>query len=240
MESEIDKSRNRREVESFNIATIGFWSSLAFAALLVALNVSFAIMAIQAPSTEWEGMEAYSQKFQAIAFVPQAIGLVLIPAFILMMTSIHLHTSGARKIWSLTGLAFGTASTTLLGSLYFIQVGVLLPALIHGYWQGLDQYAFANPRSIAWGLNHFAWALLGAALFSMARVFDGVGLQRWIRWLFALNGLVNISLIFAFAFELDALTLGVALLSWVIALPLAAVLVALMFRRGCTTAKRSI
>ena len=63
-----------------------------------------------------------------------------------------------------------------------------------------------------------------------AWVFEGDRLRHWIRRLFVLNGLANISLIFAFAFEIDVLTLVVAFISWVVALPIMAVLVALMFR----------
>lgn len=187
-------------------------------------------MVLLVPAVEWEGMEVYARTYRLIAFVPQAIGLVSIPALIVMLASITVYAGESRKAWSLAGLAFGTAYAALLGSLYFIQVGVLLPALKQGNWLGLDQYAFANPRSVAWGLDHFAWSLLGVALLLMAWVFEGDGFMRWIRWLFVLNGLANISLIFAFAFEIEALTFGVAFLSWVIALPITAVLVALMFR----------
>jgi hypothetical protein len=233
-------SRVLRSSKDFESHKIGFWSSLAFAMLLIALNISFAIMAFQVPTTEWAGMESYAHTYRAIAFVPQIFGLVSLPALILMLASIHIYANKSRKTWSLAGLAFGTAFAVLLGSLYFIQVGILLPALKSGNWNGLDQYAFANPRSIAWGLDHFAWSLLGAALLLMAPVFEGHGLKRWIRWLFVLNGLANISLIFAFAFELETLTLGVALLSWVVALPLAAVLVALMFRNNLSSNPGSI
>ena len=211
-------------------ARAGFWSALSYAVLLVALNVSFTIMVLQVPATEWEGMEVYARTYRNIAFLPQAVGLVSIPALIVMLSSIHVYASESRKTWSLAGLAFGTAYAVLVGSLYFIQVGILLPSLKHGNWSGLEQYAFANPRSIAWGLDHFAWSLLGVALLFMAWVFEGSGLRRWIRWLFVLNGLANISLIFTFAFDIEVLTLVVAFTSWVIALPITAVLLAIMFR----------
>jgi hypothetical protein len=220
--------------DAFNNAQMGFWSSLLYALLLTALNVSFMIMAIQMPGTEWEGMEVYARNYRIIAFVPQAIGLVSLPALVLMLASIHTYASESKKHWSLAGLAFGTAYAVLLGSLYFIQVGILLPALKQGNWHGLDQYAFANPRSIAWGLNHYAWSLLGAALLLMAWVFEGGRLRRWIRRLFILNGVANIAVVFAFIFDIQALTLGVAFVSWVIGLPTAAVLVALMFRNSQT------
>jgi hypothetical protein len=200
--------------------------------LLIALDISFVVMAIQVPVTAWEGIEAYSGTFQTIAFMPQVFGLASILAFIMMLASIHIYASESRKIWSVAGLSFGIAYTVLLGCLYFIQVAILLPALKNGYWHGLDQFAFANPRSLAWGLIHFAWALLGFALLSTAWVFVGDRLKRWIKWLLVLNGLANISLIFSFAFGVETLTLAVAFLSWVIGLPLTAVLIALLFRRN--------
>jgi hypothetical protein len=211
---------------------IGFWSSVAYAVCLIALNISFVIMAIQVPTTDWQGIEAYSQTFQSISFLPQVFGLASIPAFILMINSIHKNVHKSRNIWSLAGLSFGTAYATLLGSLYFIQVAIVLPSLNNGTWSGLDQFAFANPQSLAWGLNHFAWSLLGFSLLSIAWVFNGDSLNNWIKWLCALNGLANISLIFSFAFRVETLTLVIALLSWVIALPGVSILLAFWFRRN--------
>ena len=227
---EVYLSTNSLSRTSLYNARVGFWSAIAFAVLLTALNIAFTIMAFQVPASEWQGMEVYARTYRVVAFVPQAIGLLTIPALVLMLISIHLYTDERRKVWSLAGLLFGTAYAGLLGALYFVQVGVLLPALKRGNWQGLDQFAFANSHSVAWGLDHFAWALLGVALFLMAWVFEGDRLKRWIRCLFVLNGLGNISLVFAFAFEVEAMTLGVAFLSWVVALPITAVLVGLMFR----------
>jgi hypothetical protein len=220
---------------SVQYSLIGFWSSVAYAMCLVSLNTSFVIMVIQVPAMDWQGIEVYSQKFQSISFLPQVFGLASIPAFILMLTSVHMNISKSRNLWSLAGLSFGTAFATLLGSLYFIQVAVVLPSLKDGTWGGLDQFAFANPQSLAWGLNHFAWALLGFSLLSIAWVFEGDGLNCWIKWLCALNGLANISLIFSFTFRIEALTLVIALLSWVIALPSLSFLLALWFRRNLTS-----
>jgi hypothetical protein len=188
-------------------------------------------MAIQVPASEWQGIEAYARSHRLIAFVPQVIGLVSIPALVLMLASIHIHASPSLRHWSLAGLGFGVAYGILLGSLYFIQVGILLPALSRGTWHGLNQFAFANPLSIAWGLNFFAWSILGISLLLTAWVFEGDRLNRWIRSLFILNGIANLSLIFAFPFEIVWLTLGVAFLSWVIGLPVATIFVAILFKR---------
>jgi hypothetical protein len=236
---EVDMSENHGVNLPAHDLKVGFWSSLAYAVLLIALNISFVIMAVETSATAWEGMEAYSRTYQTIAFLPQVIGLASIPALILMLASIHVHASEARKIWSMAGLAFGSAFAILLGSLYFIQVAIILPALKNGRWEGLDLFTFANPRSLAWGLNHFAWSLLGAAFLSTAWVFEGGGRKHWIRWFFSLNGLANISLIFSFTFDIGTLTLIVAFSSWVIALPLAAFLVALMFRKELKSAASS-
>jgi hypothetical protein len=60
--------------------------------------------------------------------------------------------------------------------------------------------------------------------------FEGDRLRHWLRWLFILNDIANRSLIFAFGFDIEALTLAAAFLSWVVGLPVAAVRMALTFR----------
>ena len=216
-------------------ARVGFWSSITFAILITVLNIAFTMMVIQAPTSGWRGMEEFASTYRVIDFIPQMIGLVTIPAFLLMLICIHLYTDDRFLDWSLASVMFGTAFAGLLGTLYFIQVAVIYPALNSGNYQGLEQFAFANPRSVAWGLNHFAWSLLGVSLFFMAWVFGDSRLERWIRRLFLLNGLANIMLIFAFTFDIKTLTLVIAFVSWVIALPVAAVLVGLLFRTQTTT-----
>ena len=105
---------NSPPCDALSHAKLGYWSALAYAALLVALNISFAIMALQIPAAEWEGMEVYARAHRIIAFVPQAIGLVSIPALIMMLASIYLSATGFRRLWGLAGLAFGTAHAVLL------------------------------------------------------------------------------------------------------------------------------
>lgn len=227
-------SSNHLSIRAYN-ARVGFLSSITFAILLTMLNIAFTVMVIQAPTSEWRGMEVYASTYRVIDFIPQTIGLVTIPAFLLMLICIHLYTDERLKIWSLAGLLFSTTFACLLGTLYFIQVAVIFPALDSGNYQGLEQFAFAYPRSVAWGLNHFAWSLLGVSLLFMAWVFGDSRLERWIRRLFILNGLTNILLIFAFTFDIKTLTLVIAFVSWVIALPITAVLVGLWFRKQTTT-----
>jgi hypothetical protein len=223
-----------------NYVKVGFWSSMAYTFMLVALNITFAVMAIQESGSEWQGIESYALSYHLIAFVPQVIGLASIPALILMLASIHVYALPSRRHWSLAGFGFGIAYAVLLGSLYFIQVGVLLPALTRGDWVGLDQLAFANRRSIAWGLDYFAWSMLGVSLLLTAWVFEGDRLNRWIRSLFILNGIANLSLILASPFEIIWLTLGVAFLSWIVALPAATILVAIRFRKALREVRTGI
>jgi hypothetical protein len=210
---------------------VGIWSALAYAGLLIALDIAFVAMALLVGAGEWEGMQVYARTYRGIAFLPQAIGLAAIPPLIVLLAAVHVGASPSHKPWSLAALSFGTAHAAVLGGLYFIQVAILLPALGRGEAQGLDQLAFANPRSVAWGLDHFAWALLGIALLSLAPVFEGGGLDRWVRRLLVVNGVANALLVPAFGLDLSVLTLMVAGVSWVVALPLNFVVIALTFRR---------
>jgi hypothetical protein len=47
-------------VASHYNAKVGFRSSLTYALLLMSLNISFVIMVLQVPASEWEGMEVYA------------------------------------------------------------------------------------------------------------------------------------------------------------------------------------
>lgn len=218
------------QVDNDRSARVGLWAALTYVALLVALDVAFVVMALQVRATEWEGMASYAKSYRGITFVPQAIGLAALPALMVLLAAIHVRTGESRRVWSLTALSFGIAHVVLLGSLYYVQVGILLPALRDGSWGGLDQFAFANPRSVAWGLDHLAWALLGVALLSMVPIFGGDRRRDWIRWLLVLNGVANTSLVLAFAFDIGSMTLVVAFVSWVVALPAVVFLIAFDFR----------
>jgi hypothetical protein len=103
--------------------------------------------------------------------------------------------------------------------------------LYQGEAEGLEQLIFKNPRSIAFGINNFAWGfLLGVSLIFMAIIFQGSRLAIWIRWLLVVNGVGNLLLVPGYALDNLVLQLG-AVFSWEIGLPIAMAMIAVYLKR---------
>jgi len=219
-----------RETDSVSTLRLGFWSVLLYALLMVALGIAFVGGTAPLVGT-WVGVEAYARYHSPIDLAFPAIGLGVLVVFLVVLASIHHHTEGSSKAWSLLGLAFGTMYAVLLGALCFLQVGVVWPALARGEAAGVEALTLANPYSLVQAFYYFAWGLGGLALLCTGLVFRARGLQRLVGWLFAINGLANMALAPLYVLRRD-LILYVAGPSWTLGLPLVAVLLAVIFRRA--------
>jgi len=213
------------------IMRIGKWAAIIFSGLLMIFNLSYVGIITSTMDISWVDATTYETSFQLIEFVPQMIGFLMLPTLLVLYVSIHLLTSKDKRVWSMCGVIFCAGFVIIVLSLYFIEVGYVLPSLYHGEVEGLDQVIFKNPRSIVFGINNFAWGwLLGVSLIFMGIVFQGSGLGNWIRWLLLANGIGNILLVPGYSVNNLALQLG-AIISWLIGLPIAMIMIALHLRR---------
>lgn len=208
----------------------GFWSAILTTLIFLLYDITFSMMVSASGAHPWQGMNAYATSYQRIEFVPEAIGLVLIPVLLVLLACIHTSIPAYKKTWSLVGLAFGVAFAVIVGSIYFLQVTVVRQSLLKGEADAVALLAMANPHSIAWAANSLGWGFLGLATFFTGLAFEGGGLERSIRWLFMLNGLLSgLAMV---GFMLDSIPLQVgAMVSWTFGLPAATALIGLWFRK---------
>jgi predicted permease len=219
-----------RETDSRSTLRLGFWSALLYAFLLVAFDIAF--VGGTAPlAGGWVGIEAYARYHSPVDFIFSAIGLPMAFVLLVLLASVHYHSEGTSKVWSLLGLVFGAMYAMLLGALCFLQVGVVWPALARGATAGIEALALANPYSLVQALYYFAWGLGGLAFLCTGLVLRTRGLQRLAGWLLLLNGLANLALAPLYVLRRDLL-LYVAGPSWALGLPLAAILLAAIYRRA--------
>ena len=222
-----------RETNSLSTLRLGFWSAILYAFLLVAFDITFVGGTAQLAG-RWIGLEAYAQVYNPVDFAFAAIGFPVVFVFLIMLAAMHHHSEGISKVWSLLALAWGTMYAALLSILCFLQVGLIWPALMRGETAGLAPWLLADPTSLAHKLYYLAWGLGGLAFFCTGLVLRGRGLQRLTGWLWILNGLANIALVPLFVLRRDLL-LYVAGPSWVLGLPLAALLLAAIYYRAAKT-----
>jgi hypothetical protein len=219
-----------RETDSRSTLRLGFWSALLYAFLLLAFDIAF-VGGMAPPAGGWIGIAAYARYHSATDSLFSVIGFAMLAAFLTVLASVHHHSEGASKVWSLLGVAFGTMYAALLGALCFLQVGVVWPALARGETAGLEALTLANPYSLVQALYYFAWGLGGLAFLCAGLVLRARGLQRLVGGLFVLNGLANLALVPLYVLQRD-LILYVAGPSWALGLPLTAILLAVIFRRA--------
>ncbi len=210
------------------VTLTGYWSAIVFTLSLIGLNAAAAVT--YSSASAWQGIDAYAATFSPIEFVAQAIGLVFLPAFVVMIVSLHHKASGGRRILSHLGVVFGVSFATLVEALYFLQVAVVLPNLSRGETEHLGMIVFANPASAAWALNILGWGVFqGLATLFVGLGLDGDGLVRWVRRLLLLNG--GLSFLVIPGYVLPYLALG-SLFSWSAILPVVGILLTIIFRRS--------
>jgi hypothetical protein len=211
---------------------LSFWSALAFAALLIVFTVAYLIMIASSLATPWIGTATYQSTFQVIEFVPQMIGFVMLPVLLLLVVSLHVQAERGKRLWSVLSVVSCAAFVATVLVLYFIQVGHVLPSLLRGATDGLDVLVFANPHSLTFALNYFAWGFfLGTSLLCLAVVFSGSRLALWIRWLLVGNSAAHLLLVVGYVMDSLVLQLG-AVASWLVGLPVVMLLIAAHLKRS--------
>lgn len=219
-----------RETDSRSTLRLGFWSALLYAFLLIAFDIAF--VGGTAPlAGGWVGIEAYARYHSPVDFVFSALGLPMVFMLLIVLAGVHHHSEGTSKVWSLLALVFGGMHATLLSVLGFLQVGVVWPALARGAAADVEALALANPYSLVQALYYFAWGLGGVAFLCTGLCLRAPGLQRLVGWLWLVNGLANLALVPLYVLQHDLL-LYVAGPSWALGLPLAALLLAAIYRRA--------
>jgi hypothetical protein len=211
----------------------GAWAAILYAVLLTLFNVAFIGMLLAVPDLEWRGADHFIQNFSLVQFGPQSIGLLLLPVQMVLVVSIYRRLPQEHRLWGLVGMVFHAGFVILTLGLYFIQLGVVLPAALRGDPAYLDLLAFASPRSPAWALNNFGWGfLLGLGLVFLAFAFPrGTKLERWIFGLLLFNGVSSFFLVVGYV--LDDFNLQIpTVLSWLVGLPAVSILLAIWFKRG--------
>jgi hypothetical protein len=186
------------------IASLGFWSAIIMTIAVIFSGIT-ATTAMKIPSL--------------------VSGIILIPIFILMMACIHEYSPADKKIFSRLGLLFSIGYAVLIGFNYFLQLTLVRNNLYS------DVFAMDDPQSIMWVIEVLGYGFMGLATLSAAFSFTNGKLENVIRWLFIINGILGIGGMIGYALEWSMNILLGGLIVWDIIMPLASLLIAILFRR---------
>lgn len=216
----------------------GLYTSLLFALSSLVAGISFFVVVIVAAQNgyEWDGMAGFAAFYQngnqfilTLAWSTAFINALLYP---ILITAIHYSIPQEKQLFTQIGLIFSSAGMILACGYEYLQLTLIRQGILTDSLAGLDMFAVLNPQSAVTALSYLGWMLfMGIALFATAFVFSGSSLEKWIRRLFIIIGVLGIVAgtgnIFAATFLALFYFLATTLL-----LPVAAYLLSLYFKRG--------
>ena len=194
------------QMEKMYVYRLGFWSAIV-ATILVAIAGSTATASIQPLAT--------------------LVGFLLTLSFLVVMACIHSYASDEKKVFSLAGLSFGIVYATLISVNYFIQLTIVRSGAFD-----LPIFDMTNTDSMMWVIEILGYFFLGLAMLSAAPVFGSSKVERLVKWLFALNGILGIltPLYYTYVFPIEVAFWG--LIVWDVLTPIAAASLAYLFKQG--------
>ena len=122
-------------------------------------------------------------------------------------------------------MLFAVGYAVLIGFNYFMQLTLVRQNLYTA------PFAMDNPHSVFFVIEVLGYGAMGLATLFAAWVFDSGRLEKGIRWLFVINGVLGIGGMIGYAVNLSMNTLLAGLVAWDVVMPVATILLAILFRR---------
>jgi hypothetical protein len=182
---------------------LGFWSAI-IATLLVTIAGITATASIQPFAT--------------------IIGFLLTPSFLVVMACIHCYASESKKVFSLVGLSFTIIYATLISINYFIQL-----TFVNQTTFDVSIFSMTNPQSMMWVIEILGYFFMGLATLFAAPVFSSGRIEKIIKWLFIVNGILGIGALIGYGLNVPLGIMLGGLIVWDIVMPASTALLAYLF-----------
>lgn len=202
-----------------SVRWLGFWSAVAMAATYVVFLVGAIAQMAGALRAPWD------------VIITIGASILIAPAFVLLLVSVHHAAPEAKRVWSHAAIAFGVLYAAFVSIVYITWLFVAEPhviahttsaaAAIFGY-----QTSSMVSGSFAYLLDGLGYAYMSLAVCLTAPIFTrraGGRLALWIRGIAIANGPIALLVLLAYVFNSLVLGLGALLV------PVYGVLVAMYF-----------
>jgi hypothetical protein len=196
-------------IEKKYVYQIGFWSS-SISTLLVAGAGITATASIQPLAT--------------------IMGFLLTLSFLVVMGCIHCYASEERKVFSFIGLSFAIIYATIISVNYFIQLTFVGQKTFDA-----SMFDMGNTQSMMWVFEVLGYFFMGVSTLFAAPVFGSGRLERCVKWLFVINGVLGLLTPIAYVTNLPMNIMLGGLIVWDIVMPLATASLALLFKNYLQT-----
>jgi hypothetical protein len=165
--------------------SVGFWSALinTLGGIIYFLVILGMVLTGQFNFPPSDGIQLFGG----------IISLMFCPLIVILMASLHTVTIPEKKIFSQSSLVFTLLFAILVSINRFTQLGVVRQGIATGTIVGLNWFLPYGDHSVMFGLEMMGWGwFLGLALLMAAPIFSDGKLQRWIKWMMVLYGVLGI------------------------------------------------
>jgi hypothetical protein len=206
---------------------VGLWSSVLVAVCSAAFGLSLLAGLLVQPLAA-VGLTA--------SFVAS---FVLAPAFVAMLVSLAEQAPADRRVWGRLGVAFASVYAALVMTTYYVQLVVVPRAADTLPPDAVVLLTFA-PGFPLFAVDMLGYGLMTLATLVAAPLFQGPGLDRWLRGWFVAHGLLGVPTLVAPALFAggpadDSSLIGtLVLIGWSVFFVPLAVLVGVYFARART------
>lgn len=143
------------------------------------------------PQPPWQGPELFAMSFHPVQILPYAGGLVLVVGLLCLLSSLSSLSRDTERPRATLALIACAVFAAMIFFNYVVQTS-FVPTLARSYADAdagvLSALSMANPKSLAWAVEMWGWAFLGASTWLLSPIFRGDGAERWARRTFFANG----------------------------------------------------
>lgn len=205
--------------------TVGFWSAM--------LATAFSLAYVIAQLAEWAGLLGSaggpeSASTAAGLFILLTPSLLLAPAFLVLMVSLHQLAPPERKVWSQSAIAFATIYAGLVGLVYYVQLTLVAPRIMQDRIDGIEFLLFAPFDSFLYAVDILGYSCMSLATLFASRIVTGRGIERVARIALTANGLLLPFLALQMYFH-DLIWIASL---WAVTFPASTVALAILFQRA--------
>jgi hypothetical protein len=207
-----------------SVRSLGVWSAI--------LCTIFSLAYVVAQLAEWAGWLGSAGGPHSRS-TPLGIAVLLTPSLLLgvsyvaLAVAIHYVAEASARVWSHLAVAFASMYATLIGIVYYVQLTFVMPRLTRGDTEGIQVLIFEPFDSFFYAVDMLGYSLMSLSTLFAAAVFQGPGIERWIRRALIANGCLIPFL--ALQMYYPPLIWGGSL--WAVTFPASTWLLAMRFRR---------
>lgn len=176
------------------IALYGAASTLA--GVVLSGPLALVLVARTHPQPAWRGPLAFATSYHPIQSLPYFFGFFLVAGLVLLVAGAH-GLAGERQRPRATAALMLTSVYAALVALNYVVQTTFLPGLVAPYAEEngplVAALSMANPRSLAWAIEMWGYALVGVATWLIAPVFAIGRAGTAASALLVLNGPVSLA-----------------------------------------------